>query len=121
MGDKDRRTGLDRRRESVDAVLYGRVYTAHDLAERAFFAAMDGAPGGPLEPSDEETVVVAHLNGVAEGLARALAVLGGDPVDEIRARAVREHRADVEILSAEELLREHGHPAYSPERLLRAP
>jgi hypothetical protein len=80
----DRRSGRDRREGFVDSILYGRILDELIRAETGADRAM----------SEELT---ADLDAYGRGLARALAILSGRDVDEIRsfARAESANRARV--------------------------
>lgn len=60
----------------VDALLAARVASAHHEAEETYLRALDR--GAPTVPA---------LNGKAEGLAEAFAILSGEDVIDVRARA----------------------------------
>ena len=81
----DRRSGGRRADDelagNVDALLYGRICSAHEEAERAYFRALDRT--GPLFS------LVAAKNGKAEGLAEAVALLAGSDVVEVRAKVAK--------------------------------
>lgn len=71
----------------VDVMLYGMVCSAHHDAERAYFAALDRELELGGRERERAAILSAGLNGKAEGLAEAVALLVGDDVVEVRRRA----------------------------------
>lgn len=71
----------------VDVMLYGMVCSAHLEAERCYFRALDRELELGGRERERAAVLSSGLNGKAEGLAEAVALLVGDDVVEVRRRA----------------------------------
>ena len=68
----------------IAAVLYSRILAAHTEAEESYFAALTRDDG-----SEVAAYQIAVLNARAEGLARAIAIITGEPVVEVRVRSTK--------------------------------
>lgn len=87
MRDHERRSGSGRRADDlgtsrIDGVLYGALLALHHEAEEIYFRAIARADG-----SDRARRLIGLANAKAEGLAEAVALVSGDPVVDVRARA----------------------------------
>lgn len=71
----------------VDGVLYGLLVAAHHEAETELAEVL--ASTAPVEPAE-----LALRNGIAEGIARARAIVEGVPVVELRATILLTLRVD---------------------------
>ena len=68
----------------IDAVLYSRILAAHTQAEESYFRALTRDNG-----SEVAAYQIAVLNARADGLARAIAIISGEPVVEVRVRSTK--------------------------------
>lgn len=87
MRDYERRSGSGRRADDlgtsrIDGVLYGALLALHHEAEEVYFRALARADG-----SDRARRLIGLANAKAEGLAEAVALVSGDEVVDVRARA----------------------------------